>query len=159
MVWFQEDCWYYSYSKKRSGQIPAFGDWDCTNDLPITQYFECARQAGLTRYSSSSGECDPSATAADLYAPPRKVRFPLFLCLCRRINYMFAFHFYDLYFDFLFCPLSGRKHFPVSWRNLDGSRFSDWLHSHFSEESVFIFPFSSSTFWAEILMSENWILV
>ncbi|KAF8039266.1 hypothetical protein BT93_B1715 [Corymbia citriodora subsp. variegata] len=44
----------------RSGQIPAFGNWDYTNDLPITQYFDCARQAGLVRShcsSSSSGEC------------------------------------------------------------------------------------------------------
>ncbi|KAI4369470.1 hypothetical protein MLD38_017907 [Melastoma candidum] len=45
-------------SSKRSGQIPAFGDWDYADDLPITQYFETARQAGLlNRYSSSSGEC------------------------------------------------------------------------------------------------------
>ncbi|KAL9248177.1 hypothetical protein vseg_021530 [Gypsophila vaccaria] len=39
------------------GQIPAFGNWDRVDDMPITQYFECARQAGLVRYSSSSGEC------------------------------------------------------------------------------------------------------
>ncbi|XP_061342654.1 uncharacterized protein LOC133288840 isoform X2 [Gastrolobium bilobum] len=39
---------------KRSGQIPAFGNWDLENELPITQYFENARQAGLLRYSSSS---------------------------------------------------------------------------------------------------------
>ncbi|XP_027352249.1 uncharacterized protein LOC113863057 [Abrus precatorius] len=55
---------------KRSGQIPAFGNWDYANDLPITQYFETARQAGLLRYSSSSGESDPSYVRADrdLYA-------------------------------------------------------------------------------------------
>ncbi|KAK7278264.1 hypothetical protein RJT34_23290 [Clitoria ternatea] len=41
---------------KRSEQIPAFGDWDFANDLPITRYFECARPAGLVRYSSSSSE-------------------------------------------------------------------------------------------------------
>ncbi|KAJ8430569.1 hypothetical protein Cgig2_019141 [Carnegiea gigantea] len=53
-----------------SSQIPAFGNWDYVNDLPITQYFECARQAGLIRYSSSSGECDPhpAAATADSYA-------------------------------------------------------------------------------------------
>ncbi|KAK6243421.1 hypothetical protein QUC31_009830 [Theobroma cacao] len=67
---------------KRSGQIPAFGDWDYANELPITQYFECARQAGLIRFSSSSGESNPYVPA-DLYAvdsrkhsrnldPPRK---------------------------------------------------------------------------------------
>ncbi|XP_058740625.1 uncharacterized protein LOC131612894 [Vicia villosa] len=43
---------------KRSGQIPAFGNWDIANELPITQYFENARQAGLIHYSSSSGETD-----------------------------------------------------------------------------------------------------
>jgi hypothetical protein len=31
---------------KRSGQIPAFGDWDYANELPITQYFESSRQSG-----------------------------------------------------------------------------------------------------------------
>ncbi|KAJ0080174.1 hypothetical protein Patl1_23031 [Pistacia atlantica] len=79
------------YYCKRSGQIPAFGDWDYSNDMPITQYFECARQAGLLRYSSSSGESDlymrRSCGGGDLYAvdlkkasrnvngaPPRKTR-------------------------------------------------------------------------------------
>ncbi|XP_039006115.1 uncharacterized protein LOC120133634 [Hibiscus syriacus] len=50
---------------KRSRQIPAFGDWDYANDLPITQYFECARQAGLIRFSSSSGESN--TCVRDLY--------------------------------------------------------------------------------------------
>ncbi|EEF36968.1 uncharacterized protein LOC8277127 [Ricinus communis] len=77
---------------KRSGQIPAFGDWEHANELPITQYFECARQAGLIRYSSS-GECEQymrggsgGSGSGDLYAtdvrkpsrdlgpPPRKTR-------------------------------------------------------------------------------------
>ncbi|CAJ2631382.1 hypothetical protein L195_g035072 [Trifolium pratense] len=54
---------------KRSGQIPAFGNWDFANELPITQYFETARQAGLIRYSSSSGESDPYLRGDhDLYA-------------------------------------------------------------------------------------------
>ncbi|KAK2638086.1 hypothetical protein Ddye_025881 [Dipteronia dyeriana] len=60
----------YDYCKK-SGQIPAFGDWDYSNEMPITQYFECARQAGLIRYSSSSGDSDPyinGGAADDLYA-------------------------------------------------------------------------------------------
>ncbi|CAK8544855.1 unnamed protein product [Lathyrus sativus] len=50
---------------KRSGQIPAFGNWDFANELPITQYFENARQAGLIRYSSSSGETDPYVCGDD----------------------------------------------------------------------------------------------
>ncbi|KAK4771981.1 hypothetical protein SAY86_013756 [Trapa natans] len=74
-----EGYYYDGYSKNfRSGQIPAFGDWDYANDLPITQYFDCARHAGLIRFSSSSGECDPRAaattTTTDLYTPPRKTR-------------------------------------------------------------------------------------
>ncbi|OAY41986.1 uncharacterized protein LOC110623560 [Manihot esculenta] len=48
------------------GQIPAFGDWEHANELPITQYFESARQAGLIRYSSS-GECD-QYMHGDLYS-------------------------------------------------------------------------------------------
>lgn len=35
-------------------QIPAFGYWDFTDDLPITQYFESARHAGLLRYSAGN---------------------------------------------------------------------------------------------------------
>ncbi|XP_058740626.1 uncharacterized protein LOC131612895 [Vicia villosa] len=31
---------------KRSGQIPAFGNWEFANELPITEYFENARQGG-----------------------------------------------------------------------------------------------------------------
>ncbi|GMN25909.1 hypothetical protein TIFTF001_001115 [Ficus carica] len=53
---------------KKSGQIPAFGNWDYANELPITQYFECARQAGLIRYSSSSGDSSDPYLRGDLYA-------------------------------------------------------------------------------------------
>ncbi|KAI4302012.1 hypothetical protein L6164_035235 [Bauhinia variegata] len=65
---------------KRSGQIqiPPFGNWDYANELPITQYFECARQAGLVRYSSSSGECDPYVGGdRDLYALDFKKPVPV----------------------------------------------------------------------------------
>ncbi|KAG9136060.1 hypothetical protein Leryth_027462 [Lithospermum erythrorhizon] len=37
------------FDLRKSGQIPAFGNWDSSNDMPITQYFESARQAGLVR--------------------------------------------------------------------------------------------------------------
>ncbi|TYI60191.1 hypothetical protein E1A91_D10G088600v1 [Gossypium mustelinum] len=50
------------YNCKRSGQIPAFGDWDHANELPITQYFESAREAGLIRFSSSSAKPKPYLT-------------------------------------------------------------------------------------------------
>ncbi|CAK7341301.1 unnamed protein product [Dovyalis caffra] len=67
---------------RRSGQIPAFGNWDQTNELPITQYFESARQAGLIRYSTnSSGECGHQYRRGDLYAsdfnkPSRNLALP-----------------------------------------------------------------------------------
>ncbi|TKY52057.1 hypothetical protein E2542_SST23577 [Spatholobus suberectus] len=38
---------------KRSEHIPAFGNWDFANELPITRYFECATQARVVRYTSS----------------------------------------------------------------------------------------------------------
>ncbi|KAG6531184.1 uncharacterized protein LOC122034679 [Zingiber officinale] len=34
---------------RRHHYIPAFGNWDYSSDLPITQYFESAMQAGLVR--------------------------------------------------------------------------------------------------------------
>ncbi|XP_011623687.1 uncharacterized protein LOC18434972 isoform X3 [Amborella trichopoda] len=38
-----------SMEEYRRGQIPAFGNWDGGESLPITQYFESAREAGLLR--------------------------------------------------------------------------------------------------------------
>ncbi|GMG99888.1 hypothetical protein Nepgr_001728 [Nepenthes gracilis] len=68
--------------RRGGSQIPAFGDWEYVNELPITQYFESARQAGLLRYSSSSGECDPRSApvaapgfyALQLKKPPPPMR-------------------------------------------------------------------------------------
>ncbi|KAI3760295.1 hypothetical protein L1987_50688 [Smallanthus sonchifolius] len=40
----------YEYTRNN---VPAFGSWDCNDDLPFTQCFESARQAGLLRYSYS----------------------------------------------------------------------------------------------------------
>ncbi|KAF9610656.1 hypothetical protein IFM89_023912 [Coptis chinensis] len=42
----------------RTHHIPAFGNWDYEDGLPITQYFESARQAGLFHYTSYDGEGD-----------------------------------------------------------------------------------------------------
>ncbi|KAF5796174.1 hypothetical protein HanRHA438_Chr08g0360581 [Helianthus annuus] len=42
----------YDYEYTRNN-VPAFGSWDCHDDLPFTQCFESARQAGLLRYSYS----------------------------------------------------------------------------------------------------------
>ncbi|CAN1765822.1 hypothetical protein LINPERHAP1_LOCUS9750 [Linum perenne] len=58
MLCFSCALFFWVQEWKRSGQIPPFGDWKNANELPITQYFDCARQAGLIRYSNSSGECD-----------------------------------------------------------------------------------------------------
>ncbi|WCJ37237.1 hypothetical protein M5689_018389 [Euphorbia peplus] len=52
----------YYYSRNH---VPAFGSWDWNNDLPFTQCFESARQAGLLRYSYSD-ERD-LYVAGDLY--------------------------------------------------------------------------------------------
>ncbi|KAB1224148.1 hypothetical protein CJ030_MR2G024416 [Morella rubra] len=49
---------------KRS-HVPAFGSWDWNDDLPFTQCFESARQAGLLRYSYS--EESDLYVAGDLY--------------------------------------------------------------------------------------------
>ncbi|KAK6145146.1 hypothetical protein DH2020_021966 [Rehmannia glutinosa] len=53
------------FNLKRS-HVPAFGSWDCNyDDLPFTQCFESARQAGLLRYSYS--EDRDLYVAGDLY--------------------------------------------------------------------------------------------
>ncbi|KAL0419424.1 UNVERIFIED_CONTAM: hypothetical protein Sradi_1355900 [Sesamum radiatum] len=44
---------------------PAFGSWDCNDDLPFTQCFESARQAGLLRYNYSQDR--DLYVAGDLY--------------------------------------------------------------------------------------------
>ncbi|PIN08017.1 hypothetical protein CDL12_19415 [Handroanthus impetiginosus] len=50
----------------RRSHVPAFGSWDCNNDdLPFTQCFDSARQAGLIRYSYS--EERDLYVAGDLY--------------------------------------------------------------------------------------------
>ncbi|RRT67117.1 hypothetical protein B296_00003823, partial [Ensete ventricosum] len=78
-------------------QIPAFGSWNYYDDLPITQYFESAMQAGLVRgqsfvedadlYQKRGGDkqyqtgqqrkqgkvCDVTVTAP---ATPRRIRAP-----------------------------------------------------------------------------------
>ncbi|XP_059626269.1 uncharacterized protein LOC132269194 [Cornus florida] len=49
----------------RRSHVPAFGSWDYTGDLPFTQCFESARQAGLLRHSYS--EDRDLYVAGDLY--------------------------------------------------------------------------------------------
>ncbi|KAJ4847955.1 hypothetical protein Tsubulata_012166 [Turnera subulata] len=52
----------YYYSRSH---VPAFGSWDWNSDLPFTQCFESARQAGLLRYTYS--EDRDLYVAGDLY--------------------------------------------------------------------------------------------
>ncbi|XP_010242683.1 PREDICTED: uncharacterized protein LOC104586969 [Nelumbo nucifera] len=65
----------------RRSHIPAFGNWDYTDDLPVTQCFQSARQAGLLCYSASY-ERD-LYVIGDLYGhddlekPPRSLVVPL----------------------------------------------------------------------------------
>ncbi|KAI3968747.1 hypothetical protein MKX01_028897 [Papaver californicum] len=47
----------------KRNQIPTFWNWDFSDGLPITQYFESARQAGLVRYSC--GDRDLYGAVAD----------------------------------------------------------------------------------------------
>ncbi|CAH9054923.1 unnamed protein product [Cuscuta epithymum] len=57
------------------GHIPAFGGWDAAADLPITQYFESARHAGLSRNPServAAGADHPAAGDAVLPATKRR---------------------------------------------------------------------------------------
>ncbi|KAL1210738.1 hypothetical protein V5N11_026508 [Cardamine amara subsp. amara] len=63
----------YDNYKKKSGQIPRFGEWEEANEMPITQYFENPRQAGLIRHhyttttsSTSSSSSSSSAEALKL---------------------------------------------------------------------------------------------
>ncbi|WVZ16325.1 hypothetical protein V8G54_009307 [Vigna mungo] len=47
--------------------VPAFGSWDWNDNLPFTQCFESARQAGLLRYSYSESEDRDLYVTGDLY--------------------------------------------------------------------------------------------
>ncbi|XP_057780969.1 uncharacterized protein LOC130999459 [Salvia miltiorrhiza] len=52
------------FNFKRS-HVPAFGSWDCNGELPFTQCFESAREAGLLRCSYT--EERDLYVAGDLY--------------------------------------------------------------------------------------------
>ncbi|XP_010454061.1 PREDICTED: ubiquitin hydrolase B-like isoform X1 [Camelina sativa] len=54
----------YDNYKKKSGQIPRFGEWDEANEMPITQYFENPRQAGLLRNHNYTTTSSSSTTTS-----------------------------------------------------------------------------------------------
>ncbi|CAL9230757.1 unnamed protein product [Arabidopsis halleri] len=56
----------YDNYKKKSGQIPRFGEWEEANEMPITQYFENPRQAGLIRhhYTTTSSASSTTTTSS-----------------------------------------------------------------------------------------------
>lgn len=47
--------------------MPAFGSWDWNDNLPFTQCFESARQAGFLRYSYSENPEEEEEEDRDLY--------------------------------------------------------------------------------------------
>ncbi|KAL5165539.1 hypothetical protein HKD37_18G050654 [Glycine soja] len=51
----------------KKSQVPAFGSWDWNDNLPFTQCFESARQAGLLRCSYSESEERDLYVTGDLY--------------------------------------------------------------------------------------------
>uniref|UniRef100_A0A1J3JUE2 RPM1-interacting protein 4 n=1 Tax=Noccaea caerulescens TaxID=107243 RepID=A0A1J3JUE2_NOCCA len=63
--------------KKKSGQIPRFGEWEEANEMPITQYFENPRQAGLLRhhhnFTSSSASTTTSSSSSSSSAEALKL--------------------------------------------------------------------------------------
>ncbi|KAM1007130.1 hypothetical protein PS2_003739 [Malus domestica] len=74
-------------------QVPAFGSWDWNQDLPFTQCFESARQAGLLRYTTYSDEHDEDrdlSVAGDLYE--NHVVTPTMIVVPRRRNKMRQSH-------------------------------------------------------------------
>ncbi|KAI3470401.1 hypothetical protein Pfo_027064 [Paulownia fortunei] len=125
---------------RKSGQIPAFGDWENANELPITQYFECARQAGLLR-CSCSGECGGSyvnnaaswgggGSGGDLYGvgfekplPPRVYAVPQ-----RKVHYTRAMN--------KGCPHVKEQTKQVKMRDLaDQPRNQPLAQEHYSKHS------------------------
>ncbi|KAB2636642.1 hypothetical protein D8674_027205 [Pyrus ussuriensis x Pyrus communis] len=74
-------------------QVPAFGSWDWNQDLPFTQCFESARQAGLLRYTTYSDGHDEDRdlyVAGDLYE--NHVVTPAMIVVPRRRNKMLQSH-------------------------------------------------------------------
>ncbi|KAL6271092.1 hypothetical protein ACE6H2_028003 [Prunus campanulata] len=65
-------------------QVPAFGSWDWNRDLPFTQCFESATQAGLLRYTSYSDEDRDLYVTGDLYE--NDVVTPAMIVVPRRRN-------------------------------------------------------------------------
>lgn len=90
-------CKFQDFRMMRS-QVPAFGSWDWNQDLPFTQCFESATQAGLLRYTSYSDEDRDLYVAGDLYendvvtpamivVPRRRVNF-------KSIPFLFIHHLF-----------------------------------------------------------------
>ncbi|BAT84230.1 hypothetical protein VIGAN_04154200 [Vigna angularis var. angularis] len=77
------------YYKKKS-QVPAFGSWDWNDNLPFTQCFETARQAGLLRCSYSESEDRDLYVTGDLYE--NNVVTPAMIVVPRRRKKVFDQH-------------------------------------------------------------------
>ncbi|CAJ1778382.1 unnamed protein product [Sphenostylis stenocarpa] len=79
-----EECYY------KKNQVPAFGSWDWNDNLPFTQCFETARQAGLLRCSYSESEERDLYVTGDLYE--NNVVTPAMIVVPRRRTRMLDQH-------------------------------------------------------------------
>ncbi|KAK8948824.1 hypothetical protein KSP39_PZI005389 [Platanthera zijinensis] len=59
--------------RKRWQQIPEFGNWDYCDEMPITQYFETARQAGLVRCGFFEPACEEDLFKVPVAVPVKSV--------------------------------------------------------------------------------------
>ncbi|KAG7551095.1 hypothetical protein ISN45_Aa06g018040 [Arabidopsis thaliana x Arabidopsis arenosa] len=64
----------YDNYKKKSGQIPRFGEWEEANEMPITQYFENPRQAEALKLASHRPRPRQTAGTKEKRGPQRRVR-------------------------------------------------------------------------------------
>jgi len=74
--------------------VPAFGSWDWNDNLPFTECFESARQAGFLRYSCSESEDRDLYVTGDLYendvVTPAMIVVPRRrVCICLNSSFKF----------------------------------------------------------------------
>lgn len=62
-----------SEQHRKSWQIPSFGNWNYGDEMPITQYFESARQAGLLRAGFSGADHEEDLFSVPIAMPVKLV--------------------------------------------------------------------------------------
>ena len=107
----------------KKSHVPAFGSWDCNDDLPFTQCFESARQAGLLRYSYS--EDRDLYVAGDLYqndiVTPAMIVVPR-----RRVRQSFDFSHLSMFLPLIFCTRNMKIHDTRSSSGLHFRTVTRW---------------------------------